>query len=289
MADEPAKTPIQNKYAQQYADDLAANRKEQGDVTAQIAGLQERLKQLKAEEDWLAKALGSLPEAPVPSGPEAEPAAAEVEAPSADTAEQAEASAPAETVADAPHAVPQQRQDQSVKEEQPRQAAKKTASAKKTAPAKKAATKKAAKTTAKKTTAKKAAAKKASAKEAPAQPAAAAEAPAAKAAAEEKTGPPLWQLALDILLKTPGQPCVAKEVRDQLAQDHPDRATSIQTVRNNLETLVKKGLAEKSHQQGSAMYTAYTDADAAPAVDGTAVGEAGQAPEAAAEKVPAKV
>jgi hypothetical protein len=147
-----------------------------------------------------------------------------------------------------------------VRKEQPRQAAKKTAPAKKT-----------------------------SAKEAPAQPAAAAEAPAAKAAAEEKTGPPLWQLALDILLKTPGQPRVAKEVRDQLAQDHPDRATSIQTVRNNLETLVKKGLAEKAHQQGSAMYTAYTDADAAPTVDGTAVSEAGQAPEAAAEKVPAKV
>ncbi|MFI0813516.1 hypothetical protein [Streptomyces echinatus] len=286
MADEPAKTPIQNKYAQQYADDLAANRQEQGDVTAQITGLQERLEQLKAEEDWLAKALGSLPEAPVPSGPEAEPAAAAAEVPSADRAEQAEASAPAERVADAPHAVPQQRQDQSVREEQPRQAAKKTASAKKTAPAKKPATKKAAKTTAKK-----AAAKKASAKEAPAQPAAAAKAPAAKAAAEEKTGTPLWQLALDILLKTPGQPCVAKEVRDQLAQDHPDRATSIQTVRNNLETLVKKGLAEKSHQQGSAMYTAYTDTDAgaAPAVDGTAVGEAGQAPEAAAEKVPAEV
>ncbi|WP_435059678.1 hypothetical protein [Streptomyces sp. bgisy060] len=276
MADEPAKTPIQNKYAQQYADDLAANRQEQGDVTAQIAGLQERLEQLKAEEDWLAKAQGSLPEVPVPSAPEAEPAADVSEVPPADTAEQAEASAPAETVADAPQAVPQQRQDPSVREEQPRQT-------KKTAPAKRTASKKAAK---KKTTA-----KKTTAKEAPVQPAAAAEAPTAKAAAEEKPGPPLWQLALDILLKTPGQPCVAKEVRDQLAQDHPDRATSIQTVRNNLETLVKKNLAEKSHQQGSAMYTAYTntDADAVPTAGGTAGGEAERAPEAAAEKVPAEV
>jgi hypothetical protein len=285
VADEPAKTPIQNKYAQQYAADLAANRQEQGDVTAQIADLQERLEQLKAEEDWLAKAQGSLPEVPAPSAPEAQPAAAVAEVPSADTAEQAETSAPAETVADAPQAVPQQRQDEAVTEEQPKQPAKKVAAKKTTA--KKAAAKKAAK----KTTPKKAAAKKPSPKEAPAQPAAAAEAPAAKAAAEEKPGPPLWQLALDILLKTPGQPCVAKEVRDQLAQDHPDRATSIQTVRNNLETLVKKGLAEKSHQQGSAMYTAYadTDADAAPAADGAADGEAEQAPEASAEKVPAEV
>ncbi|MFD7958955.1 hypothetical protein ACFV4X_36455 [Streptomyces ardesiacus] len=284
MADEPAKTPIQSKYAQQYAADLAANRKEQGDVTAQIAGLQERLAQLKAEEDWLAQAQGSLPESPAPSAPEAQPAA---EAPPSDTAGQAEASAPA----DASQSVPQQRQDQSVTEEQPRK------SAKKSAPAKKTTSKKAAKTTAKKTTAKttakKAAAKKTEteAEEAPAQPAAAAEAPADTAAAKEKSGPPLWQLALGILLKTPGQPYVAKEVREQLAQDHPDRATSIQTVRNNLETLVKKRLAEKSNQQGSAMYTAYTDtnADAAPAADGTADGEAGQAPEAAAEKVPAEV
>lgn len=289
MADEPAKTPIQNKYAQQYAADLAANRQEQGDVTAQIAGLQERLEQLKVEENWLAKAQGSLPEVPASSTPEAQPAAEVTEVPSADPAEEVETSAPAETVADAPQAVPQQRQDESVTEEQPKQPAKKAVAKKTTA--KKAAKKTTAKKTPAKTTAKKAAAKKPSPKEAPAQPAAAAEAPVAKAAAEEKPGPPLWQLALDILLKTPGQPCVAKEVRDQLAQDHPDRSTSIQTVRNNLETLVKKELAEKSHQQGSAMYTAYADTmrAAAPAADGPAGGEAEQAPEVSAEKVPAEV
>ncbi|MFE1782139.1 hypothetical protein ACFW9F_06010 [Streptomyces sp. NPDC059506] len=280
MADEPAKTPIQNKYAQQYADDLAANRKEQGDVTAQIAGLQERLEQLKAEEDWLAKAQGSLPEVPVPSVPEAQPAAAAAEVPSAGTSEQVEASAPAEAVADAPQAVPQQRQDESVKEGQPRRPAKKST------PAKKTASKKTAKATAKKV-----AAKKTTAKEAPAQPAATTEAPADTAAAEEKSGPPLWQLALDILLKTPGQPCVAREVHDQLAQLHPGRATSIQTVRNNLETLVRKKLAEKSNQQGSAMYTAYadTDVDAAPATGGTSDGGGGQVPETAAENAPAEV
>ncbi|GAA2720647.1 MULTISPECIES: hypothetical protein [Streptomyces] len=280
MADEPAKTPIQHKYAQQYADDLAANRQEQGDITAQIAGLKERLEQLKAEENWLAQAQGSLPGAPVLSAPGAQPASEVAGVPPSDTAEQAGTSAPAGPVADAAQTVPQQRQDQSVREEQRKQ------------PAKKAAVKK---TTAKKATvrkaAKKAAVKKPSPEEAPAQPDAAAEAPAGKAAGEEKPGAPLWRLALGILLKAPGQPCVVKEVRDQLAQDHPDRATSVQTVRNSLETLVKKNLAEKSRQQGSVMYTAYadTDADAAPAADGTADGEAEQAPEAADEKVPAEV
>ncbi|MFF0836697.1 MULTISPECIES: hypothetical protein [unclassified Streptomyces] len=211
-----------------------------------------------------------------------------------------------------------------MKEERPKQSARKTAPAKKstgrkaaekatakattkkasTEPAKKTAAKKTSAEPAKKTVAKKTAAKKVSAEPAkkatakktsagkvPAQQAAAAKAPAGRAAAGEKSGPPLWQLILDILRKTPGQPCVASEVHDQLTQDHPSRKTSAQTVRNNLQTLVHKGLAEKSRQQGNVMYTAYPDtaAGAAPAADSTARGEAGQAPEGAAEKVVAEV
>ncbi|MFH8260511.1 hypothetical protein [Streptomyces roseolus] len=284
MADEPAKTPIQSRYAQQYADDLAANRKEQGDITVQIAGLKERLARLKTEEDWLTQAQGSLPGALVPSSPEASPVASEAKASPADMVKLTEASAPAEAVADAPQTVPSQRQDEAVSEEQSKPA-------KKTAAAKKTIAKKAAKPPTKKPTtgkaAKKSTAKKPSVEEAPAQPAAATETPTDKAAGEKLSGPPLWQLALGILLKTPGQPCVAREVHDQLTRDHSDRATSIQTVRNSLEKLVAKSLAERSKQQGSVMYTAYadTDADAAPAADG----ETGQAPEAVAEKVPAGV
>ncbi|MFF8868329.1 hypothetical protein ACF08B_40595 [Streptomyces sp. NPDC015139] len=62
-------------------------------------------------------------------------------------------------------------------------------------------------------------------------------------------------------------------------------------MRNNLQTLVQKGLAEKSRQQGSVMYTAYADAGAgaAPAADGTADGRVEQATEGAAEKVVAEV
>ncbi|MEU1466244.1 BlaI/MecI/CopY family transcriptional regulator [Streptomyces sp. NPDC005727] len=317
MADEPAKPPIQNKYAQSYADDLAANREEQSEVTAQIAGLQERLHQLKAEEAWLTQAQGSLPGAAVSSAPEDQPATGAAEVRQGAAAEQADTSAPAEEATDAAQTVPQQRQDQPVKEEQPKQTARRTAAAKKTAPTKKSTGRKAAEkatagTTTKKTSAepvkkavakktvakttstepvKKAATKKTSAEKIPAQQAAATQAPAGRATGEEKSGPPLWQLILDILRKAPGQPCVAREVHAQLAQDHPSRETSAQTVRNNLQTLVKKGLAEKSRQQGSVMYTAYadTEADAAPAADGTVDGEVEQAPEGAAEKVAAEV
>jgi predicted transcriptional regulator len=79
------------------------------------------------------------------------------------------------------------------------------------------------------------------------------------------------------------QPLVAREVSEQLAKAHPDRATSAQTVRNGLQTLVSKNLAEKTRQQGNVMYTAHTDAPAAPspAGDQPASGEA--------EKVPAEV
>lgn len=282
MAEELEKSPIQNKYAEQYASDLVSNRKEQGEVSAQIAGLQQRLEQLKAEEGWLSQAQGSLPAAPVPTVPEAQTAAEVAEASPAAAAEQADTSAPAEAPADPTRTLPQQRQDQSAQEE-PKRPTKKKVTAKKAA-----AKKTTARTTAKRTTAKpakKASAKKPAAEEVPAQPAAATEA----SADEEKAGPPLWQLILDLLLKTPGQPCVARELHDQLAQEHPGRATSVQTVRNNLETLVKKGLAEKSRQQGNAMYTANAAASAAPEADGTVGGEAEQADETAAEKVPAEV
>jgi predicted transcriptional regulator len=231
VADEPEKTPIQNVYAQRYAEDLAANRKEQ-------AALQERLEQLRVEEEFLVKAQGILPAAVIPSGSDAEPGAGADEASSAGDLG---ASASAEAVADAPRSVPKPRQDKQVKAAQSKPAAKKGAKGK---------------STAKKTA-------------------------AAKAPAKEKAVPPLNELVLGFLLKSPGEPCVAREVSEQLAQDHPERATSVQTVRNTLEALVKKKLVEKSNQQGSVMYTAF----AAPAA-GDAIEDASAE---AAEKVPAEV
>ncbi|MFD5079516.1 hypothetical protein [Streptomyces sp. NPDC058371] len=161
-----------------------------------------------------------------------------------DPTAETELPAPAEAVADTLQTVPQPRQDKPVKAAQSKQPTKKT--------------------TAAEATAKKAAAKKAAAK---------------KAAPKEQSGPPLWELILGILLKAPGEPRVAREVSDQLAQGHPGRATSVQAVRNNLERLVKKKRVEKSVQQGNAMYTAYA----------VAAGAGEQVPEPAAENVPADV
>lgn len=293
MADEPEETPIQSVFAQQFADALAANRKEQEEVTAQIAELQKlqrRLAQLKVDEAWLAQAQGSLPGAPALSEPEAEPAAVAAEAPSTDKAEQPETSAPAEAVTDAPQSVPQQRQDGPVNAEQPKQPTKKAATAKKKTAAKTTAKKTTAKA-AKKTVTKKASAKTSAAEQAAEPEAAAPKAPAEKASAEEKPGPPLRELILALLLKTPGEPQYAREVSDQLAQEHPSRATSIQTVRNVLNRLAEKDVIEKANRQGSPMYTAYTDKGKGetPAADEPAGEESVQAPETAAEKVPAEV
>lgn len=189
MANKPAKTPIQNKYAQQYADDLAANRKEQGDITTQITGLQERLEQLKVEESWLDQAQGSLPVTAAPNEPHA---AAVAEEPPAAKPGQPESSAPAGAITDAPTTVPQPRQDQSVKVEKSKVPAKKAAAAKKTT-AKKTAARKAmsAKNTAARTkTMKKAAAKKPVAGQTPAPEATTTEAPAKRLRLRRSRGRP---------------------------------------------------------------------------------------------------
>jgi len=275
VADEPEKTPIQSVFAQQFTEALATNSTEQEDVAAQLARLQKRLDQLRADEVWLTQAQGSLPTALDPSATEVEPAAGAAESPAA-----------AEAVTDVPQSVPQQRQDQPVKAAQPKPA-KKTVATKNTTTAKK--------TTAGKSTAKKAAAKKTTAtkKEAvekvPAEAAPTVEVTAEEPAPKEKAGPPLHELVLAILLKTPGEPRQAREVFDDLNTTHPGRAASVQVVRNQLNNLTGKNRIETSLQGSARMYTAYGDAGAAPVADPAAGGEGEQAPETAAEKVPAEV
>ncbi|MEU5036064.1 hypothetical protein AB0G48_18180 [Streptomyces rubiginosohelvolus] len=252
MSDQIEKTDIQSRYRKQYADDLAANRQKQGDLTAQIAGLQKDLEQLKSEEAWLTQAQGTLPGTAGPGETAPGPAAAA-----------------GEPAAEVPQTVPAQRHDDEAEPTTRRGKASKRTPAKKT-PAKKTAAKK---TTAKKRTSK--AGQKATAKTTAAKPKAVqtpAEAdpektPAGKTVSQEKEGPVLWQLALDILHQSPGQPCAAREVAEQLALEHPGRSTSVQVVRNSLETLVKKGLAEKTQQQRSVMYTATPAAPTATAGD----------------------
>ncbi|MER6849800.1 hypothetical protein ABT322_21325 [Streptomyces flaveolus] len=309
MADEPQTTPVQERVRQRFADELTANHAEQEELTGQIAALQQRLDQLRADEAWLTQAQRSLPATLNEGGSGEETSGGAAATPSA---------APVETVVEASQTVPEQRRGQAVKKaaraKKPaarksaakKPTAKKSAAAKKTtvkkatgkAPVKETAAKKTApaaeKPPAKKSAAEQAASPKAAAANASADKAAtskaaspkaaAAKAPAGKAAAG---GPPLWELLLGVLRKTPGQPLVAREVSEQLAKDHPDRATSAQTVRNGLQTLVTKNLAEKTRQQGNVMYTAHADTPATPSPAGDK--PAGDKAEQTAEKVPAGV
>ncbi|MGW1440602.1 hypothetical protein ACWD7M_35820 [Streptomyces griseus] len=275
MADQ-FENDIQSKYAQQYAADLATNRQKQRDLTAQIAGLRANLEKLKSEETWLTQAQGSLPGAAGPSEP----------APGTPPAAHREVGEPA---TEAPQTLPAQRHDEESEPE-----AKKTSGrgkASKRTPARKTAAKKRSTSKAsQKATTKKAAAKPGGGK-APAPVAETAESSAKRAARQEKDGPTLWQLALAILLKTPGQPRLVREVTERLAAEHPERATSVQMVRAGLETLVKKRLAEKTRQQGNVMYTATPLTAAEPEGNATGGSEPVQADATEAEtgKVPAEV
>ncbi|TXS04454.1 hypothetical protein EAO73_15575 [Streptomyces sp. col6] len=53
-----------------------------------------------------------------------------------------------------------------------------------------------------------------------------------------------------------GEPRLVREVHADLTEAHPERGTSVQVVRNTLETLVKRGVIGKGIQKGTAMYTA---------------------------------
>ncbi|MGW7201706.1 hypothetical protein [Streptomyces chryseus] len=95
---------------------------------------------------------------------------------------------------------------------------------------------------------------------------------AAKASAKKAAGvvaetpksiePPLHELVLGILRSQLGHPHLVREVYAELAEKH-GRSTSVQVVRNSLESLVKKGNVEKENKQNSVMYTAPAAADAA--------------------------
>jgi hypothetical protein len=110
--------------------------------------------------------------------------------------------------------------------------------------------------------------------------------PAKKTAGRKADAPTLQELILPLLARPHGHPQTAREVFDAFKAEHPERATSVQVARNNLELLVKNNHAEKSQQQGSVMYTALTEA-------GAAAGAGDEAEKAAvpaqAEKVGAQV
>jgi len=78
---------------------------------------------------------------------------------------------------------------------------------------------------------------------------------AAKAAAKGTSQPPLLGDLLSDVLSQYEEPRLAKELRDELLEKHPDRTPTPQVVRNTLESLVAKGRIRRHKQQRSVMYT----------------------------------
>ncbi|MEW2490917.1 hypothetical protein [Streptomyces sp. NPDC048411] len=77
----------------------------------------------------------------------------------------------------------------------------------------------------------------------------------AKAGAKGKSRQPLLGELLADLLGNYDEPRLAKELRDELMEKHPDRNPTPQVVRNTLESLVAKGRIQRHKQQRSVMYT----------------------------------
>ncbi|MDD1059860.1 hypothetical protein NMG29_16895 [Streptomyces cocklensis] len=97
------------------------------------------------------------------------------------------------------------------------------------------------------------------AKQAPAAAGSRREAPArtapAKTGTKGKSHQPLLGDLLQDLLGNHDEPRSAKELRDELLKQNPDRNPTPQVVRNTLESLVAKGSAQRHKQQHSVMYT----------------------------------
>jgi hypothetical protein len=66
---------------------------------------------------------------------------------------------------------------------------------------------------------------------------------------------PLLGDLLRQLLSSHEEPRLARELRDELLERHPDRTPTPQVVRNTLEGLVAKGAVRRHRQQRSVMYS----------------------------------
>ncbi|SEG92158.1 hypothetical protein SAMN05216223_12569 [Actinacidiphila yanglinensis] len=78
---------------------------------------------------------------------------------------------------------------------------------------------------------------------------------AAGGSAGKKGRQPLLGDLLMELLGSHDEPRLAKELRDELMEQHPDREPTPQVVRNTLESLVAKGRIRRHRQQRSVMYS----------------------------------
>ncbi|EYT81826.1 hypothetical protein CF54_17045 [Streptomyces sp. Tu 6176] len=89
-----------------------------------------------------------------------------------------------------------------------------------------------------------------------------------QAGAKGKSRQPLLGDLLRELLSAYDEPRLAKELRDELLEKHPDRNPTPQVVRNTLEALVAKGRIRRHKQQRSVMYSLVEPVERA--TDGTA-------------------
>ncbi|MEW1779715.1 hypothetical protein [Streptomyces sp. NPDC086777] len=78
---------------------------------------------------------------------------------------------------------------------------------------------------------------------------------ATRSGTEEKPRHPLLGDLLMDLLRGHDEPRLAKELRDELLEKHPDRSPTPQVVRNTLESLVAKGRVRRHRQKRSVLYT----------------------------------
>lgn len=74
-------------------------------------------------------------------------------------------------------------------------------------------------------------------------------------AAKETSRQPLLGDIFMGLLGEHDEPLLAKELRDELEQKHPERTPTPQVVRNTLEALVAKGRIQRHKQKRSVMYS----------------------------------
>jgi hypothetical protein len=258
-------TPIQNQYMQQLADDLARNTEEQEKARAQVEEAQNRLAVLAQEYTWLetmraqAAAAQATAAAEAPAADDAPAAPAADDAPAAPAAEEAPAAPAAEEAAAGTPVKAKRTRKKAAKPQTGTAATDVPASADAPAengepetaePVGETLTEAPKKRPAKKPTAKK------TAKKLPGQRGTTAK---AAPAGQTRRGPSLAELVAPLL--SADTPRSTKEIVAALKEQHPERSTSDQLVRNAVNTLISRGRAQRLQQQNSVFYTAVSPQD----------------------------
>ncbi|MGW0733078.1 hypothetical protein [Streptomyces sp. NPDC002851] len=240
MSDEQVTSSVQDRYAPQFAQELARNEQEQKE-------LEERLRQLREDHTTLSGLLAAL-------GHETTPREEPVATPETVTDE---AKVTAESV-------PQQRRSRkkaaASTDTEPKRA-KKSAAATNAAPETKATGAKGSAGTKKGGSAKNVAAPKSAAakKSTDAKSTNAKEGDAPKAG----RGPTLQDVVSGLLDQHAPERRTVREIFDELKQKHPERASSTQSVRNALNGLLRKGAIEREEKQGAVWFGVATTGSSA--------------------------